>query len=58
MNGNGFKRASKRNTKRSQSVLKVTSTTPTGRAGLDGQKYNPDVLRELPKDVQASYCGE
>jgi len=30
---------------------------PTGRAGLEGQKYNPDVLRELPKDVLASYCG-
>ena len=29
---------------------------PTGRAGLEGQKYNPDVLRELPKDVLASYC--
>jgi len=30
---------------------------PTGRAGLEGQKYNPDVFRELPKDVLASYCG-
>jgi len=30
---------------------------PTGRAGLEGQKYNPDVLRKLPKDVLASYCG-
>ena len=30
---------------------------PTGWAGLEGQKYNPDVLRELPKDVLASYCG-
>ncbi len=30
---------------------------PTGRAGLKGQKYNPDILRKLPKDVLASYCG-
>jgi arsenite methyltransferase len=30
---------------------------PTGRAGLEGQKYDPEVLRELPKDVLASYCG-
>jgi arsenite methyltransferase len=30
---------------------------PTGRAGLEGQKYDPAVLRELPKDVLASYCG-
>jgi SAM-dependent methyltransferase len=30
---------------------------PTGRAGLEGQKYAPKVLRALPKDVLASYCG-
>jgi SAM-dependent methyltransferase len=30
---------------------------PTGRAGLEGQKYDPEVLRALPKDVLASYCG-
>jgi SAM-dependent methyltransferase len=30
---------------------------PTGRAGLEGQKYDPEILRELPKDVLASYCG-
>ena len=30
---------------------------PTGRAGLEGQKYDPHVLRELPEDVLASYCG-
>ncbi len=30
---------------------------PTGWAGLEGQKYNPDILRKLPKDVLASYCG-
>ena len=30
---------------------------PTGRAGLEGQKYDPEVLRVLPKDVLASYCG-
>lgn len=30
---------------------------PTGQAGLEGQKYDPRVLRKLPKDVLASYCG-
>jgi len=30
---------------------------PTGRAGLKGQKYDPEVLRALPKDALASYCG-
>ena len=30
---------------------------PTGRAGLEKQKYDPQVLRKLPKNVQASYCG-
>ncbi len=30
---------------------------PTGRAGLEGQQYDSEVLRALPKDVLASYCG-
>jgi arsenite methyltransferase len=30
---------------------------PTGRAGLEGQKYDPEILRTLPEDVLASYCG-
>lgn len=30
---------------------------PTGQAGLEGQKYDPRVLRKLPKNVLASYCG-
>ena len=30
---------------------------PTGRAGLEGQKYDPKILRALPEDVLASYCG-
>ncbi len=30
---------------------------PTGRAGLEALKYNLDVLKILPKDVLASYCG-
>ncbi len=30
---------------------------PTGRAGLEGQKYDPEILRVLPEDVLASYCG-
>ena len=30
---------------------------PTGRAGFEGQKYDPEVLRALPKDALASYCG-
>jgi SAM-dependent methyltransferase len=30
---------------------------PTGRAGLEGQKYDPEILRALPQDVLASYCG-
>ncbi|HUL30394.1 MAG TPA: methyltransferase domain-containing protein [Thermodesulfobacteriota bacterium] len=30
---------------------------PTGQAGLKGQKYDPRVLRKLPKGVLASYCG-
>ena len=30
---------------------------PTGEAGLKGQKYNPEILERLPKDILASYCG-
>ncbi len=30
---------------------------PTGRAGLEGQKYDSEALRTLPEDVLASYCG-
>ncbi len=30
---------------------------PTGRAGLEGQKYDPELIRSLPEDVLASYCG-
>lgn len=29
----------------------------TGRAGLDGLKYDPELIESLPEDVQASYCG-
>jgi arsenite methyltransferase len=30
---------------------------PTGRAGLDGLKYDPEIVRSLPDEVVASYCG-
>jgi len=30
---------------------------PTGHTGLEGQKYDSEVLRTLPEDVLASYCG-
>ena len=30
---------------------------PTGRAGHEGQKYDPEILNALPEDVLASYCG-
>ena len=30
---------------------------PTGRAGLKGMKYDPEVLKTLPEDVLALYCG-
>ncbi len=30
---------------------------PTGRAGLKGQKYDPEILNALPEDVLVSYCG-
>ena len=30
---------------------------PTGRAGLEGQQYDPELIRILPEEVVASYCG-
>ena len=30
---------------------------PTGQAGLEGQKYDSEVLRTLPKNVPTSFCG-
>jgi arsenite methyltransferase len=30
---------------------------PTGRAGLEGQKYHPEIIGNLPEEVVASYCG-
>ncbi len=30
---------------------------PTGRAGLEGQKYDSELLSMLPENVLASYCG-
>ncbi len=30
---------------------------PTGRAGLKGQNYDPEILRALPEDMLAWYCG-
>jgi len=30
---------------------------PTGRAGLEALDYAPDMVRELPETVAASYCG-
>ena len=30
---------------------------PTGRAGLDGLRYDPTVTNRLPEPVLASYCG-
>src|SRR4030065_2776959 len=30
---------------------------PTGRVGLEGQKYDPEVLKTLSEDILASYCG-
>ncbi len=30
---------------------------PTGRAGLEGQAYDPEILKELPDAVLESYCG-
>lgn len=30
---------------------------PTGRAGLEGQGYDREILKALPEEVLASYCG-
>lgn len=30
---------------------------PTGRAGLEGLRYDPALIRKLPPAVAASYCG-
>ena len=30
---------------------------PTGRAGLEGLKYDPDILKFLPETALDSYCG-
>ncbi len=30
---------------------------PTGRAGLEAQKYDPQILNALPEEVLMSYCG-
>jgi arsenite methyltransferase len=30
---------------------------PTGRAGIEGLRYDPNVVRSLPDEVLASYCG-
>ena len=30
---------------------------PTGRAGLEAQNYDSEILNALPEDVLASYCG-
>ncbi len=30
---------------------------PTGVDGLKGQNYNPEILKKLPGDILASYCG-
>jgi arsenite methyltransferase len=30
---------------------------PTGEAGLKGQDYDSEILRSLPREVLASYCG-
>ncbi len=30
---------------------------PTGRLGLEGQKYNPELIKSFPEDILASYCG-
>ncbi len=30
---------------------------PTGHAGLEGQSYDPEIVKALPEDALASYCG-
>lgn len=30
---------------------------PVGRAGLEGQRYDPEIIKSLPDDVADSFCG-
>jgi arsenite methyltransferase len=30
---------------------------PVGRAGIEGLKYDPEIVRSLPDEIVASYCG-
>ncbi len=30
---------------------------PTGQAGLEGQHYDPEILKALPEEILSSYCG-
>jgi len=30
---------------------------PTGQAGLEGQRYDPEIIKALPRDVLPFYCG-
>ena len=30
---------------------------PTGRAGIEGLKYDPELIQDLPDNVIATYCG-
>lgn len=30
---------------------------PVGRSGLEGQKYDPEILKALPEEVLSAYCG-
>jgi len=32
-------------------------TYPSGRAGIEALKYDPEIIRALPETVLASYCG-
>lgn len=32
-------------------------TYPTGRAGIEGQGYDPELVGALPEEVVSSYCG-
>jgi arsenite methyltransferase len=32
-------------------------TYPTGRSGIEGQKYVPELVSTLPEEVISSYCG-
>jgi arsenite methyltransferase len=54
---NGLGRESTRNTQRWPSARKAVSNTLPGGAGLEGQNYDSEILRTLPEEVLASYCG-